>query len=52
MRLLKGSITITDLYKMTRKELLARLEARLRSMKNEDKKQAAARAMQEQMEGL
>ena len=52
MRLLKGSINIKDLDEMPRRELLARMEARMRSYKNEDKKTRASRALAEKIEDM
>lgn len=49
MRLLKN-ITIEDLNNMSRRELLARLEARVRALKNQDSKTRQATAMQEAFE--
>ena len=50
LRLLKGNITIEDLNNMSRRELMDRLDSRLRYLKKEDKKQAAARQFKEELE--
>ena len=38
MRILKGSITIEDLYNMSKRELYERIDARMRSLKEEERK--------------
>lgn len=52
MRLLKGSITIEDIDNMPRRDLIARIEARIRALKRENKQQQAARTIKEKMEGF
>lgn len=45
LRLFRGDITLNDLEKMTKKELLERMEARIRSMKQDDGREQQAREL-------
>lgn len=50
MRLLKGSITIEDINNMSRRDLIYRLESRMRALQKESKKEAMARKANEAIE--
>lgn len=50
LRLFRGDITLEDIYKMPRKELMERMEARIRSMKQDDGREQQARELMAAMQ--